>query len=115
MIDSDEVKGSAELTSKTTLGIGWRASFDAILRDKATSEAIGQFVENIINKCTNNPWKTYFLAYDSDAILIAEASQGIKKGMIFSIMTKGKQVKNPQTGILLPPPGKKDRRGKCYK
>lgn len=24
--------------------------------------------------------------------------------MIFSIMTKGKQVKNPQTGILLPPP-----------
>lgn len=27
--------------------------------------------------------------------------------MIFSIMTKGKQVKNPQTGILLPPLAKK--------
>ena len=64
-------------------------------------------VENIINKCTNSPWKTYFLSCDADATLIAGGkSQGIKEGMTFSVMTKGKKVKNPQTGIMITLPGK---------
>lgn len=107
IIYSDEAKGSAELTTKTTMGVGGQASFDATLSDKAISEAIGQLVENIINKCTNNPWKTYFLSYDNDATLIAGgASQGIKEGMTFTIRTQGKKVKNPQTGIMVTLPGK---------
>ena len=107
IIYSDEAKGSAELTTKTSFGVGGKAGFDATLSDKAISEAIGQLVENIINKCTNNSWKTYFLSYDADAILIAGGkSQGIKEGMTFSIMTKGKPVKNPQTGIVITLPGK---------
>lgn len=107
IIYSDEAKGSAELTTKTTLGVGGQASFDATLSDKAISEAIGQLVENIINKCTNSSWKTYFLSYDSDAILIAGGnSQGIMEGMTFAIKTKGKKVKNPQTGIMVTLPGK---------
>lgn len=107
IIYSDEAKGSAELTTKTTLGIGGKAGFDATLSDKAISEAIGQLVENIINKCTDTPWKTYFISYDADAILIAGGkSQGIKEGMTFSIMSKGKKVKNPQTGIMITLPGK---------
>lgn len=108
IVYSDEAKGSAELTTKTTMGVGGQASFDATLSDKAISEAIGQLVENIINKCTNSPWKTYFLSYDSDAVLIAGgASQGIKEGMTFDIKTEGKKVKNPQTGVLITLPGKK--------
>ena len=92
IIYSDEAKGTAELTTKTTMGVGGKAGFDATLSDKAISEAIGQLVENIINKCTDNAWKTYFLSYDADAILIAGGkSQGIKEGMTFSIMTKGRQ------------------------
>ena len=63
IIYSDEAKGSAELTTKTTMGVGGQASYDATLSDKAISEAINQLVENIINKCTNSPWKTYFLSY----------------------------------------------------
>ena len=107
IIYSDEAKGSAELTTKTTMGVGGKAGFDATLSDKAISEAIGQLVENIINKCTDNAWKTYFLSYDADAILIAGGkSQGIKEGMTFAVMTKGKQVKNPQTGIIITLPGK---------
>lgn len=108
IIYSDEAKGVAELTTKTTMGLGGQASFDATLSDKAISEAIGQLVENIINKCTDSPWKTYFLSYEPDAILIAGGeSQGIKEGMVFSILSKGKKVKNPQTGILITLPGKK--------
>lgn len=107
IIYSDEAKGSAELTTKTTMGVGGSASFDATLSDKAISEAIGQLVENIINKCTNSPWKTYFISSDADGTLIAGgASQGIKEGMKFAIKTKGKKVKNPQTGIMINLPGK---------
>lgn len=107
IIYSDEAKGSAELTMKTTMGVGGSASFDATLSDKAISQAIGQLVENIINKCTNSPWKTYFISSDADGTLIAGgASQGIKEGMKFAIKTKGKKVKNPQTGIMINLPGK---------
>ncbi len=108
IIYSDEAKGSAELTSKQTMGIGSKASFDATLSDKAISEAIGQLVENIINKCTDKPWRTFFLNYDADAILIAGgASQGIVAGDEFIIKTRGKKVKNPQTGVVIELPGKK--------
>lgn len=107
IIYSDEAKGSAELTTKTTMGVGGQSSYDATLSDKAISEAIGQLVENIINKCTDSPWKTYFISYDNDGILIAGGkSQGIKDGMEFNIKTQGKKVKNPQTGIMITIPGK---------
>lgn len=107
IIYSDEGKGFAELTTKTTMGLGGQASYDATLSDKAISEAIGQLVENIINKCTDSPWKTYFLSYDDDAVLIAGGkSQGLKEGMVFDVKTQGKKVKNPQTGIMITLPGK---------
>ena len=107
IIYSDEGKGSAELTTKTSMGVGGKADYDATLSDKAISEAIGQLVENIINKCTNKPWRTFFLSYDSDTQLIAGgASQGIKVGDTFAVKTKGKQVKNPQTGVMIELPGK---------
>lgn len=107
IIYSDEGKGSAELTTKTTMGVGGKADYDATLSDKAISEAIGQLVENIINKCTDKPWRTFFLSYDNDSQLIAGgASQGIKVGDTFVVKTKGKQVKNPQTGVMIELPGK---------
>ena len=107
IIYSDEGKGSAEITTKTTMGVGGQASYDATLSDKAISEAINQLVENIINKCTDKPWRTYFLSYDNDAQLIAGgASQGIKEGDVFAVKTKGKKVKNPQTGMMIELPGK---------
>jgi hypothetical protein len=107
IIYSDEGKGSAELTTRTTMGVGGKADYDATLSDKAISEAIGQLVENIINKCTSKPWRSYFLSYDSDAQLIAGgASQGIKVGDTFFVKTKGKKVKNPQSGMMIELPGK---------
>ena len=107
IIYSDEGKGSAELTTRTTMGVGGKADYDATLSDKAISEAIGQLVENIINKCTDKPWRTFFLSFDNDTQLIAGgASQGIKVGDKFNVMTKGKKVKNPQTGVMIELPGK---------
>lgn len=107
IIYSGEGKGQAQLTSKTTLGVGGKASYDATLSDKAISEAIGQLVENIVNKCTDKPWQTYILSNDADGTIIAGgASQGLSAGDVFDVVTKGKRVKNPQTGIMIELPGK---------
>ena len=107
IIYSDEAKGDAELKTKTTMGIGGRADFDATLSDKAISAAISKLVENIINKCTNKPWRSYFLTYDSDAVIVSGgASQGISVGDVFAVKLKGKTVKKPQTGINIELPGK---------
>lgn len=108
IVYSGEGKGQAQLTSKTTFGVGGKASFDATLSDKAISEAIGQLVENIVNKCTDKPWQTYILSNDADGTIIAGgASQGLSAGDVFEVVTKGKRVKNPQTGIMIELPGKK--------
>jgi curli biogenesis system outer membrane secretion channel CsgG len=108
IIYSEEGKGEAETTSKTVMGMGESADYDATLADKAISAAISKLVDNIINNCMNRPWKAYFLAYDENGIIISGGkSQGIKIGDTFSVSEKGRSVKNPQTGITFELPGKK--------
>lgn len=107
IIYSDEAKGDAELKTKETLGIGGQADYDATLSDKAISAAISKLVENIINKCTDKPWRAYFLAADENGIIISGGqSQGISTGDIFAVKQRGKTVTNPQTGIKFELPGK---------
>lgn len=107
IIYSEEARGEAETTNKTVMGMGERTDYDATLSDKAISVAISKLVENIINNCMDRPWKSYFLTYDQDGILISGgASQGIKVNDIFEVVEKGKSVKNPQTGMMMELPGK---------
>ncbi len=105
---SEEAKGYANSVTKSTLGLGGKSGYDASLGDKAISAAIDQMVENIINKCTDKPWRTYIISMDSDATVIAGgASQGLMAGDRFDIYVKGKTVKNPQTGVEIELPGKR--------
>lgn len=106
IIYSEEGKGSAEQKVKQTLGIGGRADFDATLSDKAIAAAVSQLVENIINNCTDKPWKSYFLLYDDMILISGGESQGIEPGNTFLVKKKGKTVKNPQTGMNIELPGK---------
>lgn len=107
IIYSDEGRGEATMTSKSNLVKSQSAGFDATLSDKAISAAIGQLVENIINKCTDKSWRIFFLSYDDDGVLIAGGeSQGLLSGDEFVIKTRGKKVKNPQNGIMIELPGK---------
>lgn len=108
IIYSDEAKGYAETTSKTTLGIGGTSEYDATLSDKAISAALSQLVENIINKCTDKPWRSYILSKEDDMYVISGgSSQGLAAGDKFGVYKKGKMVKNPQTGMNVELPGKK--------
>ena len=108
IIYSDEAKGYAETSSKTTLGIGGSAGYDATLSDKAISSALSQLVENIINKCMHKPWKSYILSIEDGSYIISGgASQGLAAGDTFFVYKKGKVVKNPQTGLDVELPGTK--------
>ena len=74
---------------------------------KGISAAISKLVENVINKCTDAPWRAYILAADENGVIISGgASQGISVGDRFAVKTRGKQVTNPQTGIQFELPGK---------
>ena len=107
-IYSEEAKGFAETTSKSTLGLGGKMGFDATLSDKAISSAVDQLVENIINKCSDKPWRTYIISADSDGVIIAGGvSQGLRVGDVFDVMMEGQTVTNPQTGMMLELPGKR--------
>jgi curli biogenesis system outer membrane secretion channel CsgG len=108
VIYSEEGKGEAETTSKTVMGMGEKADYDATLSDKAISAAISKLVDNIINNCMNRPWRAYFLAYDENGIIVSGGTtQGLKIGDTFAVFEKGKTVKNPQTGMTFELPGKK--------
>ncbi len=108
IIYSDEAKGFAETTTKQIMGLGGTAGFDATLSDKAISAALGQLVENIINKCMDKPWRSYILSVDNGTYLISGgASQGLTAGDDFNVYKKGKVVKNPQTGLDIELPGQK--------
>jgi curli biogenesis system outer membrane secretion channel CsgG len=107
IIYSEEGRGEAETEAKTVMGIGGQAGYDATLDDKAISAAIAKLVENIINHCMDKPWRSYFLSYDNDAVIISGGkSLGIKVNDSFDIYEKGKKVKNPATGLLIELPGK---------
>lgn len=108
IIYSDEAKGSAEVEAKKVLGYGESAGYDATLSDKAIAAALSQLVENIVAKCMNNPWRSFFLSIEDGSYLIpGGASQGLAAGDKFNVYQKGKTVKNPQTGMNVELPGKK--------
>ena len=108
IIYSDEAKGFAETTTKQTMGIGGSAGYDATLSDKAISAALGQLVENIINKCMDKPWRSYFLSVEEGTYIISGGvSQGLATGDNFTVYKKGKTVLNPQTGMKIELPGTK--------
>ena len=52
-------------------------------------------------------WKSYFLTYDENGIIISGGkNQGLKVGDIYEVVEKGKSIKNPQTGMMMELPGK---------
>lgn len=107
IIYSGEGKGSAEVQDKRVMGLGETADFDATLTDKAIGAAINQLVENIINSCMDKPWSAYILTSEDGTLIISGGeSQGIAIGDRYSILSPGKKVKNPQTGMFIELPGK---------
>lgn len=108
IIHSEEGAGEAVTETKKTLGVGSSAGFDQSLSDKAISAAISQLISRLVENMTATPWKSYLLAKDGSSYVIAGgASQGLVPGVELDVYKIGRQVKNPQTGVMLSLPGKK--------
>ncbi|MBF8273863.1 MAG: Curli production assembly/transport component CsgG [Magnetococcales bacterium] len=107
IIHSEEGAGSAVSDTSSVMGVGSRASYDASLNDKAISAAISKVVNNLIERMSEKPWRTFILSSSGGQTLISGGkTQGIHVGDIFSVMQKGEKVKNPQTGFMIELPGK---------
>jgi curli biogenesis system outer membrane secretion channel CsgG len=108
IVFSEEGSGEARAEANTTLGVGERAAFDSTLNDKAISAAISKVVSDLMENLLNSPWKAYLIAeQDGQYIMTGGASQGIASGDEFTILQKGKKIKNPQTGFMIELAGKK--------
>lgn len=108
IIYSEEAKGSADISTKQTLGFGTSAGYDSSLSDKAISDAIAKLVDKVIEKCMDKPWRSYLLSVEDGTYIISGgASQGLLTGDTFDVYKKGKVVKNPQTGMNVELPGTK--------
>jgi curli biogenesis system outer membrane secretion channel CsgG len=107
IIFSEEGSGEARAEANTTFGVGERAAFDSTLNDKAISAAISKVVSDLMENLLDTPWKAYLIAeQDGQYIMTGGESQGIAVGDTFTILQKGKQIKNPQTGLMIELAGK---------
>jgi len=108
VIYSEEGAGEAFSEAGTVFGVGGQSGYDSTLNDKALESAITNLSSNIIENLLDKQWRSYILGYENGNLIIAGGlSQNIRTGEIFSVMQKGKEIKNPQTNTLITLPGKK--------
>ena len=108
IIYSEDGKGTSFSEAGTVMGVGGKAGYNGQLNDKAIDAAISDLTSNIIENMLDKPWRGYILGYeDGNLITSGGKSQNIKIGDKFDIYKKGKQVKNPQTNMMMTLPGKK--------
>lgn len=108
IIYSEEGKGVAFSEAGTMMGVGGKAGYDGQLNDKAIDAAISDLASNMIENMLDKPWRGYILGQEEGNLITSGGkSQNIKAGNSFDIFQKGKQVKNPQTNMIITLPGKK--------
>lgn len=107
IVYSEEASGEARTEANRVLGVGETAAYDTSLDDRAISAAISKLVSNIIENLMDAPWQAYLISEQNGQYLMTGgADQGIEIGDEFALLTKGKQMKNPQTGMMIELPGK---------
>jgi len=105
---SEQGKGTAFSEAGTVMGVGGKSGYDSQLNDKAIDAAISDLASNIIENMLDKPWRGYILGYEDGTLITSGgASQNIKAGDTFDVMTEGKKINNPQTNIMITLPGKK--------
>lgn len=107
IIYSESGKGIAFSEAGSVMGVGDKAGYDSSLNDKVLNAAITDLASNVIENMLDKPWKSYILSSDEGNLIISGGkSQNISENSKFTVYKSGKQVKNPQTGMLITLPGK---------
>ncbi|WP_115717785.1 CsgG/HfaB family protein [Gallaecimonas mangrovi] len=108
IVYSEEASGEAKVEANHVFNVGERAGYDTSIDDKALSAAISKLVSNISENLMDAPWRAYLVGQQNGFWLMTGGkSQGVKVGDVFNVVAPGKQVKNPQTGMMIRLPGKK--------
>ncbi|MFE8070042.1 CsgG/HfaB family protein [Marinobacteraceae bacterium S3BR75-40.1] len=107
IIFAEEGEGKATSEANKVFGVGATASYDSSLDDAALSAAISKLVSDLIGNLLDKPWQAYIIGeQDGLYVITGGKSQGIEKGDRFNVVRQGKEVKNPQTGLMIQLPGK---------
>ncbi|NRA84693.1 MAG: curli production assembly protein CsgG [Gammaproteobacteria bacterium] len=106
IVYSEEATGESRVESSRVLGVGERAAYNTKIDDKALSAAISKLTSNIIENLMDSPWQAYIVSdFGSGFLMTGGENQGVNIGDKFSIVVRGKTIKNPQTGLQLELPG----------
>lgn len=99
--------GSSSTETAHTLGFGSVAGYDGSLNDRAIGAAVNAAVEKLSRLMLEKPWTADVLAVEDGQVFISGGqSQGVRAGMTFNVMAKGRQVKSETTGTMITLPGK---------
>lgn len=108
IVSSFSGSGEASTESVNVAGFGSKAAYDAAINDKAISIAVAESVNSLTQLLSSRPWQSTVLALEGQQIFISGgANQGIKEGMQFDLVARGKRIKSAQTGAWIELPGKK--------
>ncbi|MFT6778551.1 MAG: curli biogenesis system outer membrane secretion channel CsgG [Paraglaciecola sp.] len=106
IVYSEEATGEARTEANRVFGVGETAAYDTSLDDRAISAAISKLVSNIVENLMDAPWQAYLIGEQNGQYLMTGGiDQGIEIGNEFALLAKGKQMKNPQTGMMIELPG----------
>lgn len=100
--------GSSSTEQARTMGFGSAAGYDGSLNDQAIAAAVTAAVDKMTGLFLEKPWTADLLAREDGLVYISGGeSQGVRKGMVFAVETRGKDVKSRTTGTVISLPGKK--------
>ena len=98
--------GEATTSTKTVLGVGSTAEYDATLNDRAISAAISKVIDELVGKLKDRKWRTDILQVANGIVYIAGGkSQGLSVGDQLTILKSGMTIQSNDSGfdITLPP------------
>ncbi|MEI6319264.1 MAG: CsgG/HfaB family protein [Pseudomonadota bacterium] len=99
--------GDASTETASALGFGSQASYDGTLNDAAIRIAVSEAVSKLSTQMVGRPWFTEVLAIEQGQIFISGGRrQGLHPDMSFTVETKGRRVKSPQSGFEITLPGR---------
>ena len=98
--------GSASTETATVAGFGSKSAYDETLNDRAIAAAIGDVMNELVNKLEEKPWWSDILDVQGKQVVISGgARQGLRAGQELAVKRRGKTIVSKQTGftIELPP------------
>jgi len=100
--------GSASVEAGEVAGYGSKAAYDATLNDKAIDAAVSDVLNTLIRKLEEREWRTDILKVENGQVFLSGGKyQGLKQGVVLSVMKRGSTVKSQQSGFGIELPATK--------